>query len=189
MHDVVIDACCLINLHAAEILCPSADSSLQGICSCLDFHFHMPEIVSQEALYLRRITEGEIHPIKETIDLSVYESEGIVHLYVIENEIETQRWVQYAMQVDDGEAACLAIAQSRRWMLATDDRKASRIAAENGVTVVSTPQIVQDWANITNADNHILREIIQRIENNASYRPRKASPYYSWWMKFVDLDC
>ncbi len=47
---------------------------------------------------------------------------------------------------------CLALAESRGWVVATDDRKAVRVAGQAGLTVVSTPAIVKAWADATRPD-------------------------------------
>ena len=44
---------------------------------------------------------------------------------------------------------CIAIAEQRGWTVATDDRKAIRVAQQAGLTVVSCPELVKRWADAT----------------------------------------
>lgn len=196
MQDVTIDACCLINLCAAEkILSPPTTSRKAGKKGAkrkaasvgLDLSLHVPAQVSQEALYLLQPDkENEGQVVKEELDLSVYIAAGILCPCDLEGEAETTLFVNLATQLDDGEAACLAIAESRGWWLATDDRKGIRIASEHGVDVITTPEIIKHWADDTSASDKETATVVQNIDRFACYRPRKKSPLYSWWMKFLN---
>ena len=61
---------------------------------------------------------------------------------------EYASFVEFASMVDDGEAEALAICASRHLVLATDDRKARRIALERDVPVrlTSTASMMRHWA-------------------------------------------
>jgi predicted nucleic acid-binding protein len=51
---------------------------------------------------------------------------------------ETRRAVDFKQRLGAGEADCLAIAESRGWMVLTDDRDARKIAAAAGVALSGT---------------------------------------------------
>jgi predicted nucleic acid-binding protein len=59
---------------------------------------------------------------------------------------ELERFVKIATALNDGEAMALAIVCHRGWRLATDDRKAARIADSFGVQVGATSELVRQWA-------------------------------------------
>jgi predicted nucleic acid-binding protein len=83
--------------------------------------------------------------------------------------------------LDDGEAACLAIAKVRGWTLATDDRKGRREAGALGVPVVTTPELVKRWADATKADDEAVAKVLKAIQDFARFFPHKTMPLHPWW--------
>ena len=67
-------------------------------------------------------------------------STSVVWKRAADIEKKTAIAVEFAAQIDDGEASCLAIAKSRGWLVATDDRKAIRLAVKSGISVITTPR-------------------------------------------------
>jgi predicted nucleic acid-binding protein len=98
-----------------------------------------------------------------------------------ENQEEMALFVQTAAQLGDGEAACFAIAAKRGWALATDDRRARRLAAESKLTTITTPELVKLWATNTQAGEREIAKVLQNIERFAYFAPRANSPEYAWW--------
>src|SRR5271166_2871548 len=143
MQDAVIDACCLIDLLA------SGDA--QAILRSSGFAWRLPSAVQSEVKYCRQ--HDPVQPGKFTVvpaDLSVLISSGLLTVCDPANQQELDRFVQYtAMFRSDGEAMCLALAEQRHWLLATDDRRAIRVAQRAGLTVVSCPELVKAWADAT----------------------------------------
>jgi hypothetical protein len=114
---IVIDACCLINLAAA-------DAFSTGLAQ-LGLTWMLPQAVADEALVLPgRNDQGE--PTRESIDLEPHIESGLFQSVAPEGPAEVAAFVAYARGLDDGEAMALAIAQSRGWMLATARRLRSR---------------------------------------------------------------
>jgi hypothetical protein len=135
---VVLDACCLINLSAADAL----DTWLGDI----GLNWMLPEAVVDEALFLRCASSGfsdhskpeSAESAREPILLEQHIQNGLLTVIRPETEEEVVAYVTFAHELDDGEAMALAIAQTRGWQLATDDRKAIRLAGEAGVPVLTT---------------------------------------------------
>jgi predicted nucleic acid-binding protein len=93
------------------------------------------------------------------------------------------RFTYYAtMFRSDGEAMCLAIAEQRGWIVATDDRKAIRVAQQAGMTVVSCPALVRAWADANGPDQSTLHKVLQNIEALAQFKPNPTMPEYQWWV-------
>src|ERR1700742_2856094 len=116
---LLIDTCVLINLLASgeieNILRVAARRSF--ICSA----------VEKECIYLR----GEDPASEpELIDLLPLVESEIFYLCHVESPDEEKLYVNYAVQLDDGEAMALAIALNRNWGLATDEKKARRLYKE-----------------------------------------------------------
>ena len=181
MADWIIDACCLINLYASG----KAESILASCAG--EFHVS-PEVLKESLTIRRRDADDPGLLISAPIDLSGAISAGLLKECRLDGDIEIEAFVEFAAQVDDGEASCLAIARSRGWVIATDDRKATRLAAEAGVAVVTTPELLQTWAEATGPGDEILAEVLQNIELFARFRPRRSDPLYDWWTSLSDRE-
>ena len=183
MTDIVLDACCLINLLASAKILP-AHSSKKAKANRIGFPatLHVPAIVANEALYiLQPDVDDPTTLVKTTIDLSGPRQLGLLHDCDIEGAEESRLFVQLAVRLDDGEAACLAIAKNRSWILATDDRVAANLASELKVEVVNTAEMVKMWATQSSANRKAISEIINNIQTYAKFVPRKQSPEFDWW--------
>ena len=88
--------------------------------------------------------------------------------------------------MDDGEAACLAIAKvAGAGPLATDDRKAIRLAGELGVETISTPSLMKRWAESSGATDAEVAEVLRNIQTFSRFVPRRTDPLYPWWIERV----
>jgi predicted nucleic acid-binding protein len=195
MQDVAVDACCLINLLAAgPILSPTGSRSPRRKKKAasaepvetphgLGLILHVPTKVTQETFYLLQPGEREKDKLVKTpVDLAPFIESGVIHPCDLESGQETELFVQLAIKLDDGEAACFAIAQSRGWLLATDDRPATKLAAQSGVSVITTPEMVKRWAKTTGAADANIATVLQNIQIFARFVPRRNSPEYRWWI-------
>jgi predicted nucleic acid-binding protein len=177
MSDVVIDTCCLINCCAAEPL----DKWLPA----LELTWYVPRTVRSEALYLRPAEPDTDELIDEPIDLTDWINSGIIRECDAEGKAELALYLELAAQLDDGEALALAIAQHRGWVLATDDRKARRMADERGVHVLTTPAILKCWADEVSASVDEIAERIRRVTVRARFTPPKNDPLHAWWRRLA----
>jgi len=177
MADEIVDACCIINLYSAtDDFC----SLVQGIGGPL----HVPEAVARESLYVcRPDEENEQKIVKEGIDLAPAIDAGLVQLCDVRTAQESALFLRFAVDLDDGEAACLAIAQARGWTVATDDRKAQRLAGESGMAVVTTPELMKRWADAESIGDVETGKVLQRIRSFARFVPRRDSVLSEWWLE------
>ena len=174
MGEAAIDSCCLINLCAVGRL----EEWLPG----LGFSWHVSGAVMKEVLYLRTWDE-EGGRQKEEIDLGALMDQGVLASCDITPGAELALYVQLAAQVDDGEAMGLAIAKTRGWRLATDDKPALRLAAEMDVTSMTTPEIMHSWAGTGMARPGKVATALRRIEKHARYRPPDDHTLANWWVR------
>ena len=199
MQDVALDACCLINLCAAgRILHPSSSSTAKTQrgakahksarhCPGFGLSLHVPAKVTGEALYIMQFDEEDQTKLVECpLDLQPYVTAGLLAPCDLETPEEIELFVQMAAQLGDGEAACFALVAKRGWALATDDRRARRIAAESSLTVITTPELVKLWAENTHASNEEIGTVLQNIQRFAYFTPRPNSPEYAWWGSCVE---
>ena len=176
MPSAVIDACCLIDLlasgHAEEIL-----------LAC-DHEWHLPVAVQGEGQFVRQLDPGDQNKIIQVpVDLNPLFTAGVLTLCQSENQAESYLFTQYATQFrSDGEAICLALAESRGWIIATDDRKAIRIAQQVGLTVFSCPELVKSWADADHLDQATRAKTLKDIELLAQFRPNPTMPEHHWWL-------
>ncbi len=166
----VLDACVLINLLATERLAEIVQVIAPTCFVC--------SAVSAESLYLRPL-EADAKP--DSVDLGPYLKAGVLMTCSIEGPAEEVAYVNYALELDDGEAMSLAIAQQRKFALATDDKKARRIIRDNApeLSIISTTQIIHAWAQ---GRGHVEVPAAARcIQVRARFRPPDDDPLARWW--------
>ena len=150
------------------------------ILTALEITLIVHPAVAMDAVYLEGRREGEP---RERVDLSALSASGLV-LEVSLNAAEPDLVVELAASVDDGEAEVIAIAVARQLPMATDDRKARRIAARRSVTVVSTPELLWQWQEASVLPAPRMGEVLQTISRRSHYRPGISHPLYEWWNSF-----
>ena len=195
--DLVMDACCLINLYAAQnILAPALKATsprrrIAGIEKpkarpALPFNLHVSSKVVKETLYIRKPDEEDANKLVEAlIDLTPLVDDGVLHLCDLQGQTENDLFVQLATTLDDGEAMSMAIAKTRSWSLASDDRKARRLAGQLGVNLLTTAEVVKTWMESTKASDDDVREMLRRIQTFARFIPHRTMPLYQWWIDTV----
>jgi len=171
-----IDACCLFDLLA------SGDA--QAILRASGFSWQLPSAVQAEVQYVRQhdlAQPGKL--VKVPADLSGLIGSGVLTVCDPENQKELDRFTHYATLFrSDGESMCLALAEQRGWVVATDDRRAIRVAQQVGLTVVSCPQLVKAWTNAATPDQATLLRVMQDIQVLAQFKPNPPMPEYQWWV-------
>lgn len=175
MSSLAVDACCLLNLIAA--------GNILHTCSMpFGFSLFVPKVVAKESIYILQPDDdpsGKL--VRQEVDMDRYVERQLVNYCEVEGGFETELYVHFAVQLDDGEAACLAIAKSRSWILATDDRVARRMATEHSVKVLGTPEIVRTWAETHSIPDAEIASAIANIQRFAKYIPRPNAPDADWW--------
>jgi hypothetical protein len=176
MHDADIDACCIIDLLAS--------GHAEAILRASGFRWHLPSAVQGEVQYCRQHDAAQPgKTVTVPADLSGLISSSMLTVCNPENQQELDRFTHYASVFrSDGESMCLAIAEQRKWVVATDDRKAIRVARQVGLTVVSCPALVKAWADATGPDQAVLIRVLQDIEILAQFKPNPSMPEYHWWV-------
>lgn len=170
----IIDCCSLLNLYAGW-------GGLRELAAFGDV-WHVGDAVLGEAQYIWQIgPDGSRSQVP--IDLRSFVTEGLLNAVQPESEAEIESYVEFATELDDGEAQALAIARHRGFILLTDERKALQIAqrAEIAVTTITTAQILQKWVADSEQNTARLSEVLRNIEERARFRPRQNTPDGDWW--------
>ena len=176
MPDAAIDACCLIDLLAS--------GHAEAIMRASGHAWHLPSAVQGEVQYRRQHDPAQPGKIVQMpVDLSGIVASGLVDICDPLTQQELDLFTQYAAVFrSDGEAMCLALAQERKWAVATDDRRAIRVAQRAGLIVVSCPELVKTWADATNPDQAELTRVLHDIQTLAQFRPNPKMPQHQWWI-------
>lgn len=170
---VVLDACAVLSLYATD--------RMDEIVRVLPPPVAVSGLVVEEALYIRRVIDGEL--AKERVDLAPLIDSGVLSVIEAESEQELVTFIDLAVDLDDGGAMSGALAIHRGWPLVTDDRKAERLL-ENRVRLRSTLHVVREWAERERVGAEELRAALTSIEERG-YRPGKHHPHGKWWKSIM----
>jgi hypothetical protein len=173
----MLDTCVLINVlasgRAKEILTSSRYSF--GICT----------VASKESVYLRAI---DPNAPPEAVELDPFVKSKCLTVYGLSGDVEQTLYVDYAADLDDGEAMTLALAFSRGYTVATDDRKGRRIflaETRDATRLLSTPQILRKWSENARLTAGELKRLLLEISHRGRFSPRSDDPEFTWWSKAV----
>lgn len=85
--------------------------------------------------------------------------------------------------MDAGEAATFAVAALRNLAVVTDDRRATRAAAEEipRVPIYRTATVVRAFVEGTSLAFPVAALLLQAIEEDASFAPAPGTPDATWW--------
>ena len=170
---LILDACVLLNLLATGVI--------EKILKIASYESIICVLVKGESLYLRN--ETDVNEIV-SVALQPFIKMGIIKLCDLETDHEQQMFVNLAAKLDDGEAMSLAIALSRSWHLATDDKKARKIFIENTQNeqqLTSTSNLIKEWADKEGIDDEAIKVILTKVEIMAHYHPSASDANFQWW--------
>jgi hypothetical protein len=167
---VALDACVLLNLVASG-------QPLDEFAAAADVRF---VVVPQAEREVEWLDPEDPEDPREAIDLEPSVQRGELQRVALA-DAELPRFVALARELDDGEAATLAVAEARGFAVATDDRKARRILTtlDPQPPVTSTAAIVRAWAR-ERGDAEV-RECLRLIQRRASFLPPRNDPDGGWW--------
>jgi predicted nucleic acid-binding protein len=174
MEVLLNDSSVLLNLLAAECL--------EQIAADTGWQFAICPAVRDEVKKLRDFHTGEMIEV----DLTPHIASGLLHVLELAGEKEEILYVEQSIVVDDGEAMSIAIAASRRFALAIDDKRAGNHARATfpEIELWSTPEILKRWHEVGRIDSDTLRQAISLIETRARYFPARSHALASWWQQF-----
>jgi predicted nucleic acid-binding protein len=176
----IIDACSLINFYASTFL--------ESILKNSTVNFCIVEQVKNESLYIRKPDESERGFDYEPINLDQYFKSNLLKGVSLEKESEKNLFINLAAQLDDGEAATLAIAVSRKMRVITDDKKAIRILRQDFLSVhySTTLDIIKEWCDRNLIEKDELEKALNNILIRANYLPPKKHHLFNWWKSILE---
>ena len=173
----ILDACVLINLLAS--------GRAQDIMTGSRYRFGICSVVKNESIYLRA-TDSNAPPEEVKLDLHL-ESNSLV-VYELSGDVEKELYVDFAAELDDGEAMSLALVHARGFAMASDDRKARRIFMEEVAVperLLSTSQILKDWSEIVGLSPTELKQVLVDVSRRGRFFPNSGDDHFEWWSKAV----
>ena len=163
---VDLDACVCQNLAGA------LDGDLAGLLGWIPCV--VPQVVA-EALFLHERVDGQL--VATPASLQGLEVTSLT-------EEETTKYIDLARRLDDGEAASIAVAGHRSWLLATDDKAARRTAlrASPLIAVLTTPTVLRRHTQLAGWSTSKIAQAIRAVEDRAAFLPPRDDPDLDWWV-------
>ncbi len=177
----IIDACSLINFYASAFF--------ESILRDLLFQFYIVEQVKNESLYIRKPDDSDRGFDYEPTMLDRYLNSDLLKVVKLETDDEKVLFLNLADQLDDGEAATLAIAINRNMTVITDDKKAIRILRRDFPTIdySTTLDIVKEWSERILIGNIDLKKVLNNILIHANYLQSGKHHLFSWWKSILEI--
>lgn len=176
---LVIDACCVLNFCAS--------GNFIAILQAIPAQVVVSEVVKEKELKTLQSLEGDDN--EGVIQFETAIKQGLLLVVDFESESEEEKFVNYAFELrDDGESATCAIAISRGWGMATDDKKAIAFFQQEAphLQILSTLEIVKHWSEEANLDPAAVGIALKAIRVKGRYIPHRNHPLLSWWETIID---
>jgi predicted nucleic acid-binding protein len=161
-----------------------ATGSAVAILQALKLVLLIPPTVDGEALYLESENPSGARTL---VDLAPLEVAGVLSKVDL-SDSEIDLVVELVRTVDDGEAEVIAVGLMRNLAIATDDRKARRVAWQHGGNLLSTPDLLLDWQRTDAIPDDEMAKILALVSQRSRYRPPRAHPLHEWWMGLLMLN-
>jgi len=171
---IILDACCILNFCAS--------GQFLAILKSLPAEIVVTTVVQERELTtLQKLQEQENDAV---LEFETAITQGLLKVVDFASEEEEESFVNYAADLDDGEAATFAIAVHRKWAVATDDDKGIKFMQNNfsHLQILSTPEIIKYWSEQERIDFSVLSKVLNTIRIKGRYIPPKNHPLRNWWI-------
>lgn len=140
----------------------------------------LPPAIKREALfvYTDRSRNNRVQ-----IDDAELSRNSITFTHTELSAAEILLFSHLAARIDDGEAEALAIAAIRGVQLLTDDNAAIREAPHNSVAVVTTLDLLYNWANSAAPDD--VQSAARSLRDRGNYLPPRAHLHAPWYRSLL----
>jgi predicted nucleic acid-binding protein len=174
---ILLDTCCLLNLYASGIF--------KDILELYPKQFAVVDyILEKEALFIRK-NKDDIEEF-EKIDLEPYIASQQIKVLSI-NNMELETYIDYASELDDGEAITIALAIHRYGIVATDDHKALKIISQIlSLRAMSTLEFIKHWSNANKKPINEIRDTLINMLEGANYYPGDRDSLFEWWKSIIN---
>jgi predicted nucleic acid-binding protein len=173
---LLLDACCLINLVATD--------QIQEILKALPYDCATSRlVVSTEVISVGGAAAMSAATEREILAPSYLESLEALRILDFSSEGDLGRFIQFAAELDDGEASICALALAHGGAVATDDRKTLRLLERKHpqVAVVQTSELLYEWAELEGLREEEIGKVLQSVYRRGRFYPRRDVPRFDWW--------
>jgi predicted nucleic acid-binding protein len=174
MNHYILDACVLVNLYCGW-------GGIQEL-ETFGSSWSIGLTALGEAKYVRDFDpNGGL--LKLPLNIQTMNAVESLNVLSIDSAAENDSLVEFAMDLDDGEAEALSLARHRKLVLVTDDRPVVRVAsaAHFAVSTIGTPDVLMEWVKLNPDSRARLPEVVRRISILGPFQLRKSSTHYAWW--------
>ncbi|MBI1280139.1 MAG: hypothetical protein GC179_18565 [Anaerolineaceae bacterium] len=174
---VIVDACCIINLCATDCMGDILRAAPVRFAVC-------SYVKDTESLAVYDGADTDGNPKRTPIELQPLVNAGLLEIVVPDWSILSPHIIMLANGGirGMGEKISGAIAHDKNWAIATDDRDAQRklAALMPRTQVVTTLELVRNWADVENITIGVLREVLSRIQVRGNYIFPSSHQLYGW---------
>lgn len=173
---LLLDACCLINLVATD--------QIQKILWALPYDCATSRlVVTTEVISVSRSVATSTAMERETLAPSYLENLEALRILDFSSEEDLAGFIQFAAEIDDGEASVCALAVAHGGAVATDDRKTLRLLERKHpqVAVVQTPELLYEWAELEGLRDQEIGKVLRSVYQGGRFYPRRDAPRFDWW--------
>lgn len=169
----ILDNCSFLNLYASN--------QLVEISRALQRTFVIADAVHGEALYIFRGGDDEDASDTFPIDSTPLIGQGVLAVVTL-TPAEELTFIDFAQNVDDGEAATLALAIHRNYVPVTDDGKAARLlqARAPHVAHLSTLGLLKLWMDVAGLPAADGRVVLKAVCQRGHFEFPRRDPLKSW---------
>ena len=172
---LVADACATLNLLATK--------KEAELLSGLHYSLLEPPQVAAQVQHLWTYPDQDGSRKKEPATTAPLRDAELLRTVVLEAAQELDAFVEAAAQINDADAACIALAGVRGLPLLTDDKKERRIARElfNTIQLVSTLDVLHDGAAKLGWDEDTLAAVAASLYWRGRFAPPRDDPRSDWY--------
>lgn len=172
---LVLDACCYVNLFAS--------GRIVDIVRDLPYRFGVVDVAQREVTYVRRGGTGEDAQDLVPIEWSALTGAGLIDVLTPTGDAEEAGYVSLLSSLDDGEASTLAVAFNRGLGIATDERKARRLAAARAphLPLRSTLELIREWCEQRALPDAEIAAVLRNVRERGRFVPPRGDPLTGWW--------
>jgi hypothetical protein len=175
IRDVVIDACCTLNLLATR--CEVE------IVRALELHlFDTPQICG-EPMFLWTPPNDDGERTRHPTTTDALRKGGHLTTRSLETDALIDAFVAAAARIKDTDASCIALAGALRLPLISDDSKERRIATElfPSIELVSTLDVLHDASLVLGWNEDELRRVAVALRWGGNFAPPRQDPRAAWY--------
>lgn len=175
IRQVVIDACCTLNLLATR--------REVEIVRALELHLVDTPQTCGEPMFLWTPPDDDGERTRHPVTTDALRRAGHLTTRPLETDALVDAFVAAAARIKDTDASCIALAGALGLPLMSDDRKERRIATEMfpSIELVSTLDVLHDASQVLGWDEDELKRVGAALRCGGNFAPPRQDPRTAWY--------